>query len=172
MKVEKTFYYCGVFNIEDYDEYPWYFHYEGQYISNSGRFCKFEKAAEFPTKQEAIEFFDGWKKKNKKRSVYKLHIVRCNKTVDDPDITPYPDNHPMYLVDASNLRSTYKNTARQYFFDIPPWQSKATIKKHREILLKEFGFDISKSLPDELRLQKIKRIFTDPIDKPSELKAL
>ncbi|MEI6896694.1 MAG: hypothetical protein V5786_04235 [Psychromonas sp.] len=170
MKVEKKFYYCGVYNGELDDEYPWYFAFEGQFISKNGRHCKFPKAAEFMTKQTAIEFFDSWVNKNKQRKVYKLHVVSELKWVEDPSVKKYPENHPMYAVDSSDVKSMYKNTARSYFWAIPFYQSKATLKKHREILLKEFGFDISLSLSEELKLKRIDRHYIEAVNKPSSLK--
>lgn len=172
MEVQKKFHYCGVYNGDLDDEYPWYFVYEGQFISKNGRHCNFPKAAEFITKQEAIEFFDSWLKKNKQRSIYKLHIVTGLKWVDDPEVKPYPDNHPMYRVDSSDLKRTYKNTANAYFWARPFWQSATTIIKHRNILLEEFGFDISEPLPEELKLKRVDRHYVETASKKAQLKTV
>jgi len=170
MDVEKKFYYCGVYNSEIDDKYPWYFAYEGQFISKNGRHCKFPKAAKFINKKEAIEFFDLWLKKNKQRSIYKLHIVTELKWVDDPEIKPYPDNHPMYRLNSSDLKRTYKNTANSYFWAIPFWKSATTMIKHRNILLEEFGFDISEPLPEELKLKRVNLHYVERTSKTTQLK--
>jgi len=170
MEVQKKFYYCGVYNGDIDDEYPWYFESEGQFISKNGRHCKFQKAAEFVSKQGAIEFFDSWLKKSKQRRLYKLHVVSNLKWVDDPDFKEYPDNHPMYDIDSSDVKNMYKDTARSYFWAIPFYKSKATIKKHRDILLQEFGLDILEPLPNDLKLKRINRHYVEVDNETDELK--
>lgn len=109
-------------------------------------------------------------KKNKQRSIYKLHIVTELKWVDDPEIKPYPDNHPMYRLNSSDLKRTYKNTANSYFWAIPFWKSATTMIKHRNILLEEFGFDISEPLPEELKLKRVNLHYVERTSKTTQLK--
>lgn len=175
MKVQKRFYYVGIYDSSHFEKWPWFFESEGTFLSEKGRVCKIGKAIRKQDRKEAVEAYDSWLKAKPSRHKYKLHIVECIEWTEDPAVKPYPDGHPLIEVMASDLRFTYKHTALDYFFDRNKdieFHSDKTRKKHRKLLLDRFGFDIDEPLPEDEVLKPIKRHIDDPFNEASKLKAV
>ena len=149
--MKKKFFMPGVFDSENYPEWPYYHPHEGTYLSEKGRICKEAKSALFTKRNDAVNFFDQWKSKGKNKEQYKLHIIEC---LIDVEESPYQKNHPMLQINASDLRQNYKNTALAYFYGWDQYASKSTLKKHRTLLLERSGFDIFEPLPKKWEPKK------------------
>lgn len=170
MKRQALYYMVGIFDSSIDDEWPHFFAEEGLFLSSKQRQCSWKSAFKSENKEEAVELFHRWKTKNKTRGSFKLKLVRCLEWIEDPSLTAYPEGHPMNEVDSSDLRSNYRATAFMYFADIDTsYPSLKTRKKHRDLLLDRFGFDIDSPLLDSLKLHPVRTTIDDPFKEGPDL---
>ena len=150
MQVYKSFFQIGVYDPNQYNSWPWHFHYEnGKYLSTKKRVCGWSKPAEFDTQEEAREFFHAWKQKTK----YKMEIIEIKRWAEIPDPI-YPDDHPRNIMGRimENEKSRFSMVAALWFSGINGIKdySKTTQLKYREQLLK-YGIDIFSEPPREMK---------------------
>ena len=152
MKVRRSVFRVGVYSRSHDSEWPWAYESEnGTYLSKKYRVCSERTAATFSTPEDARIFFDQWKSKGK----YRLELVESKEYVEVPDPV-FPVDHPRSIIaKINNLEpSTIRQTAFFWFSgeDIGTLWSKATLKRHRIILLK---YDIDIEQPPKQVLEPL-----------------
>lgn len=144
MQARRSVFRLGVYEAKWGEEWPWAFEAEkGQYLSAKYRVCSERSAAKFSDLNEARDFFHSWKR----RSDFLLEVVESKEYAEIPDPV-YPDDHPRSILGRINQHemSSVRKTAFFWFLgdDISKLYSRATLKKHRKVLL-SYGIDINKA---------------------------
>lgn len=161
MQVLKLIYLIGVYDPNFDDSWPWHYQYEyGRYLSIKHRICGRERAAEFPSEEEARAFYYQWKHYQK----YKFELIPVQFRATEPDPT-YPPEHPKSILKSitENEPHSIKLTASLWFYgqDTSTLYSAKTLKKHREALLK-YGIDIDQPRPVHLEIKPEPPVINEP----------
>lgn len=123
---------------------------EKTYLSAKGRKCSLKSAAEFSNRNDAVNRFDTWIRRQANKQ-WKLDVIECSEP-QDVEFRLYDKTHPLFKVEAELPRYAL-NYARAFYYDYlhQLTYSKSTLLRIQKLLL-PYGIDIATRVCDDENL--------------------